>query len=63
MWLRITNDRVSICPECRQPCLKVYTYFDYEEYNDDDDDDAETVCRECIEKLVDAIPKSRFREL
>ncbi len=59
MWIRITENRLRLCPECNQSCLKVSDPFDNEEMASDE----VGVCLECHEDMVAAFPSEYFREL
>ena len=60
MWLRLEPDRLRVCPECGQLCLRVDTYFDEPE---DESDDPLIACRHCVDDIVDALPDDLFRKL
>jgi hypothetical protein len=59
MWIRMTSERFRVCPECRQLCLKVEEEFD----NENEDYDPLTVCRDCNDEMVAALPDEYFRKL
>ncbi len=59
MWIKIAEDKLRVCSECHQLCLKIADPYDGK-YLDDAEEFG--VCHDCVEEIAAAIPAEVYRK-